>query len=177
MDVPSVKADEGWLVIIGCRKCADRGITPPQLAQVVRRSAVKWDVHVRVARIGLPRPGNERDVQGYVRRYSQMHPERTRQEVADGAVRMLKPYAEKLRLDRGQFAPAPIRGRFIIDCDRGHRVQTTAASLIRLGGAAITGGSAVVETRGCGMVSLRVQPLRPLPPSGSTPDGFDIETM
>lgn len=168
MDDSSVETTENWLVGFGCSKCADQGITPPLLAQVIRWWPARWEVSVRVPRIGLPRPGNDHDVEAYVRRYSRMHPEEPREEVAGRAAHMLLPNAANLRLARGQFAPAPIRGRVIVGCDRGHRVQTTAASLIRLSKPVIPGGRGEVETRGCGLLSLRVRPLR-----APAPDPWD----
>ena len=165
MDASSADTAKSWLVAFGCRTCAERAVTPSQLAIVVRGPAGTWELRVRVPRIGLPRPGNEHDARGYLHRYAEHHPELDPTAVATVSADFVKsPYAEKnmRRLDRGQLAPAPRRGRFIIDCGRGHRLQTTSASLIHLADGAIAGGTEEA-TLARGLVRLRAAPLRPMP--------------
>jgi hypothetical protein len=163
MDASSADRAKTWLVQFGCRKCAERGVTPTELAAIVRRPAGVWELRVRGPRIGLPRAGNEHDAQGYAWRFSELHPERNPEEVAARAAYFVRsPHAHKLKLNRDHFALAPKRGRFMIDCGRGHGIQTTAASLIRLADGAIAGG-AEEATWARGLVRLRAAPLRPMP--------------
>lgn len=177
MTDPAAERTENWLVVFGCLRCAERGVTPPRMVRLTRRTSANWDVEVRVPRIGLPRPGNTHDALSYARRFFERHPEgkqgasKTVAEEAARTMRLLSlPNAENLHLDRGQFAPAPKRGRVTVECGRGHRIQATAASLIRLANAAIEHGS--VETQGCGLLSVQVAPLRPWKPLRPTADAL-----
>ncbi|MDA8356452.1 MAG: hypothetical protein M0Z95_09230 [Actinomycetota bacterium] len=135
-------SDAGSRVVqFGCQGCIHSGIKPPRLAIVVQEADRTWEVFIRVPRIGRPRPGNEHDAEGYLRRYARNHPNLDPNSVSTDFVN--SPYAQRnaQHLDRGHFAPAPREGRFTVECGRGHALQMTAAMLIQSARRAIAGDS------------------------------------
>lgn len=145
---------------VRCLRCLTAGrATPPTLAVLGRRAKNEWVVLIRQARPGLPRAGQNDELWNFLEaRYPHRRPmqgptgqlDRDRAELLGTAKSHVLSTPPRKRGDaptqavvgsnaRAPFTAAPKRGRFTIDCGRGHVLQTTAQALIRLAAQASVG--------------------------------------
>ena len=159
-----------WHVVVRCRRCVNRGVAkPPTIAIVGKWAGVPpWTVLRRTRRRSAPKTDD--DLRAHIdERYPSWSPqfnspETPRAQEIDrrravllsraraypvsmarrsaAASEPLSAVAENLR---APFAEAPEGGRFTIDCGRGHRVQTTALGLRRVGERARSDGGRDAE--------------------------------
>ncbi len=159
-----------WHVVIRCRRCVQRGVVTPPTVAVVGKWAGEPPCTVlrRTTRRSAPRTDN--DLRGLIdERYPSWSPQFNSPETpqaqaidrrrgillsrarahpvamarrSTSSSEPLRAVAENLR---APFAEAPEDGRFAIDCGRGHRVQTTARALRRLGERSLSAGAQEAE--------------------------------